>query len=117
MTGPQNAPRPLQFLQGARCAFCFINRSRFLPAAGVCSFQLPDHPAGVADGKAVRGHVPGDDAAGADHTAFPDRHAGQHLRARGESGAMNTLLPMVILPLSISRPLTFIKKLSPTVTL
>ena len=33
------------------------------------------------------------------------------------SGAMNTLLPMVILPLSISRPLTFIKKLSPTVTL
>ena len=39
--------------------------------------ELLYHSAGYAGGKAVRGNIPCDHAAGADDTIVPDRHPGQ----------------------------------------
>ena len=41
----------------------------------ICFREIPNHAAGVACSQTMGRNIPRYDAAGTDHTAFPDRHA------------------------------------------
>ncbi len=70
-------PRPGLILGKLFQHGCDLNR-RSQIALLILSGDLTDYPAGIADGDAVIGYVPGYHAAGADDAAAADGHSGQN---------------------------------------